>query len=475
MKAARILGLFAGSVRALAQENDHFPAVEVPRDIANALDIDPTLFGKSVFSITEDVAKRGEDDGAILEHAFGSFQKRQNPMKYRLSSAEEVGKLPDPFGGKRGIFFRGDSRPPSEIFRDGFVPKGKNTNLVRHLSFEGPSGLVSLSKSIFSAGRYAFGRPADGNQKGYIYVIAHSGVPRGFWVPGIYPPEKNPAVHRNQEFAVAGTVPGSSISHAYEVKLGFTFPDAVKRFKNPEYDLAHPGCLWNRRKRSECSPSTWKPEEEFPNAKAVVEAEQTLKGKGRPAGTPITENVFLRFLAETDVEFLRPLIDSIKSGECSAGDYHMALKRAMSETIDKRYTHFDGADETAASIAHMTLDIMSAARFGIPRGFWEDVVRNLPPIARKISKAKTTEEKLKIANTNINAVMRAWERTPVGTINEVLMGQSPRLLITTPVKNLIQLWSYTPLGLVIGLFAPADDLLKKLNVRDDFLKFGLIH
>lgn len=142
--------------------------------------------------------------------------KRQptNPPKI---SAEEASTKSVPGGGKSGVFYRGDSRSPAEIFKTGFAPQGADKSLQNHLSFVGGSGLVSLSRSRKSAESYAFGRSAENNQKGYIYVMVPKDIPNGYWVPEIYPPNKNPAVGANQEFAVDGAVPPSSISYAYEV------------------------------------------------------------------------------------------------------------------------------------------------------------------------------------------------------------------------------------------------------------------
>ncbi|KAM3447261.1 hypothetical protein MY5147_010026 [Beauveria neobassiana] len=118
---------------------------------------------------------------------YAEVTKRSDPpLPPKTVTAEVASKMKSPGGGKDGLFYRGDSRPPAVVFAEGFSPQGSNQNLQNHLSFAGNSGLVSVTRSP---------QPAE----------------------SIYPLEKNPAVTHNQEFAVISKVPKSSISHAYEV------------------------------------------------------------------------------------------------------------------------------------------------------------------------------------------------------------------------------------------------------------------
>ncbi|KAK8912212.1 hypothetical protein VCV18_012703 [Metarhizium anisopliae] len=167
-------------------------------------------------------------------------------------SADEASQI-KVSGGKQGVFYRGDSRSPAEVFKSGFTPQGGDTNLQHHLSFAGNSGFISVTRSPQSAERYAFGRTGAQKDKGYIYVIAPNDVPRGFWVPGIYPSDR--AVINNQEFVVQGAVPGSSIAHAYEVSKGKSSDRSVK-IKNENYVLKKsPGCFGLKSKRALCDPA----------------------------------------------------------------------------------------------------------------------------------------------------------------------------------------------------------------------------
>ncbi|EFY93317.1 hypothetical protein MAC_00555 [Metarhizium acridum CQMa 102] len=205
-----------------------------------------------------------------------------NPPK--IISAEEGSKLKSTGTGKTGVFYRGDSRPPSEIFASGFQPQSGNTNLQHHLEFKGDSAFVSLSRSPESAQNYASGRSANNSQKGYIHVIAPKDVPEGHWIPGIYSPDKNPEVKRNQEFAVKGSVPGSSVSHAYEVTRDNPSARSSK-IRNEGYSLRSAGrCVLQRKRAVVCDPAGWAEEPKKTPPKQTGPGEDDGKGKGKGEG-----------------------------------------------------------------------------------------------------------------------------------------------------------------------------------------------
>ncbi|KFG81382.1 hypothetical protein MANI_016364 [Metarhizium anisopliae] len=191
--------------------------------------------------------------GAILKRQASPKHTASRPAKlppieeHPVISAKEASRIKLPGGGKPGVFYRGDSRPPEQVFASGFAPRGHDLSLQRHLSFVGESGLVSLSRSRRSAEGYAFGRTGAKTGRGYVYVVSPTDVPDGYWVPGLFPPEKNPAVGHNQEFAAAGPIPGSSISHAYEVYEDDP-SDRSRKIKNDNYALREaPGCVHMKR------------------------------------------------------------------------------------------------------------------------------------------------------------------------------------------------------------------------------------
>lgn len=169
----------------------------------------------------QEQAVAGKGDGKFW---FGS--KTQGAGK---SSAAKPGD---------SYLYRGDSRPPvvgasgsKGVFNEGFVPKGQNKDLQAHLSHRGDSGYVSMSSSQTSAQRYAYGATGARQKEGYMYVVKPDNLGDGVWVPGKY--GKDPAVQRNQEYAVEGRIPASNIVGAYHYTKGSTKPD--KWMDNPGY------------------------------------------------------------------------------------------------------------------------------------------------------------------------------------------------------------------------------------------------
>ncbi|KAG8421705.1 hypothetical protein J3458_003557 [Metarhizium acridum] len=98
---------------------------------------------------------------------------------------------------------------------------------------------------------------------------------------------------------------------------------------------------------------------------------------------------FLHFLTELDPGFIRPLVEAIQSGEITVSDIQLAFKRALSETMEKRWTDFESGEKAAEILKNIVVDIFATVRYATPPGFWQDVARNLPDIAREVSKAQT--------------------------------------------------------------------------------------
>ncbi|KAM3453103.1 hypothetical protein MY3296_004030 [Beauveria thailandica] len=234
---------------------------------------------------------------------------RERPPPPKTITAEVASKMKSPGGGKDGLFYRGDSRPPAVIFAEGFAPQGTNKDLHNHLSFGGNSGLVSVTRSPQTAERYAFGRSADGATKGYIYVINGKDLPDGYWVPGIYSPEKNPAVARNREFALVDKVPGSSISHVYEVTSDKPSSRSTK-IKNDNYAYKKsPSCFGFLGKRATCDPANYKPE---PTKARRVRAKVSTKFR---AGARAGRAVAFALLAP----YAHDILDMVKSWDNPIG------------------------------------------------------------------------------------------------------------------------------------------------------------
>lgn len=217
----------------------------------DGVEVEGNIIIKPIFDILSDQNGRVATAGSRGEAA--DLLRRTKPATPATISAAEASKAKMPGLGERGLFYRGDPRSYTEIFQKGFTPQGSDMNLQHHLSFTGKSGFVSVTRSPTTAEIYAFGRTDAKVEKGYIYVIAPEGMPDGYWVPGIFLPEKNPAVRRNLEFAVAGPVAAQNIVFAYEVSR--KNPGAKgKRIANENYRAKSlPPCLG--RKRTLCDPA----------------------------------------------------------------------------------------------------------------------------------------------------------------------------------------------------------------------------
>jgi RHS repeat-associated protein len=71
----------------------------------------------------------------------------------------------DPWGwAKSKCLFRGDERSPDEVFKTGFQPRGKETDLFKYALYNVPSAYVSTSTSVKIAQEFASGN-------GYVYTI----------------------------------------------------------------------------------------------------------------------------------------------------------------------------------------------------------------------------------------------------------------------------------------------------------------
>ncbi|PHH59512.1 hypothetical protein CDD81_3127 [Ophiocordyceps australis] len=183
--------------------------------------------------------------------AYPSLARRGKPDGRREGiSAEQASQEEVPDGSDVGVFFRGDSRAPEEVFRDGFRPQGANMDLQQHLSFAGGSGYVSLSRSQAASRLYAFGRSADGNSAGYVYVVVPEQLPEGYYIPRLFPNDRT--VRINREFAVAGAIPAGSIAGAYtyengiaDVPTGWLPNQGYAYSEHRRYDPSRDWCFGN--------------------------------------------------------------------------------------------------------------------------------------------------------------------------------------------------------------------------------------
>ena len=124
-------------------------------------------------------------------------------------------------GGKTYVY-RGDSRPPDVVFREGFTARGTDLDIRRHLSGGSLNdGFVSTTRSVSVAIYYAVQRARDNQQsEGYLYEIE---VPTDetddgrLWRDIAAEDPINAAAHHNAEIAHVGDIPGSLIRRATPV------------------------------------------------------------------------------------------------------------------------------------------------------------------------------------------------------------------------------------------------------------------
>ncbi|KXO06766.1 hypothetical protein AKG98_2860 [Moritella sp. JT01] len=132
--------------------------------------------------------------------------------------------------------YRGDSRNPLDVFRDGFVAQGNNIDPMAHLSFRGDSALVATTKLKSQAATYAFGRTGAKVDTGFLYKIKGCiDRPDAFDVVRRYP--KDPAAIRNQEVLFQHLILPENIAGAYRVTGNRYFP-SISRWnfiRNPNF------------------------------------------------------------------------------------------------------------------------------------------------------------------------------------------------------------------------------------------------
>ncbi|KJZ80020.1 hypothetical protein HIM_00734 [Hirsutella minnesotensis 3608] len=390
-------------------------------------------------------------------------------------------------GSPKGIFYRGDTRPPAVIFKEGFTPRGTDMNLDNHLNFKGESGYISVSRSRDEAIRYAFARQGEGVQKSYVYTIAPQNLHEGYWMPRLFP--NKPDIVRADEYAVGGSIDPKSIQGVYDYqKTGsqepvktrfrrngiFAFLTCRRKTKRaegacvpapdimpsdpssrptPEEDEAtrKPGSDEHAEKdrpKPETGDGDKKEPHKAPGVRppssgdsaknpqtqpAPDDAEKEKAKKPQGSGDPgqkqrfspkIPWEGFADWAQGFDTEAWKRIADSIAAGKATEQDYAMAIKKSMSDVLQEREFNFGSVDDGLKTLSHWAMDGASLARFQPPPGLMEDFVQKIVQNAELIHQGKTPEEKLAIANANISTIAQVWSKTPVGIFNEELMKQS---------------------------------------------------
>ncbi|KZZ89413.1 Bordetella pertussis toxin A [Moelleriella libera RCEF 2490] len=180
----------------------------------------------------------------------GIDRRTKRAVEPHVMTAADVAATRAAARSKQGVFYRGDSRPPEEVFEHGFEPMGTDADLSRHLSFSGNSRYVSLTRSRATAAAYAFGRTGGKTTVGYLYRLAPNDIGDGYWIPGML---KGAEVDFNQEFAVIGAVRRESIQGVYILqKEG----DRVRKTWRPNPHFAYQKylCSLSRKKKKRGTP-----------------------------------------------------------------------------------------------------------------------------------------------------------------------------------------------------------------------------
>nr|WP_052679370.1 RHS repeat-associated core domain-containing protein [Vibrio parahaemolyticus] len=175
----------------------------------------------------------GQDDEFIRHVNDGG-----NPETFENSLATGFSYGYSDTSKKQSKLYRGDSRPPEEIFKNGFIALGGNADPTAHLSFRGDSAFIATTKVKSQAATYSFGRSDQRIETGYLYKIKGLGMEtKTFDVEARYPNE--PAVKRNQEVLVLQQVAPQHIAGAYKVRGNRFTPSVGRRFiKNPNFEAS---------------------------------------------------------------------------------------------------------------------------------------------------------------------------------------------------------------------------------------------
>ncbi|KJZ75365.1 hypothetical protein HIM_05291 [Hirsutella minnesotensis 3608] len=197
--------------------------------------------------------------------------------------------------------------------------------------------------------------------------------------------------------------------------------------------------------------------------------QKTKKRKTNRKLSRISDNKFLQFVAETNPEDFESFFDELLKGKLTVADCLLAFKRAVSETIDARWTDFGNGETAMRTISNLVLDGYSTLRFKAPSGFWRDVLTRLVVIAREIHKATTYDEKMAIAEENINMVTQAWSKTPLGVFNRILMEGAAKdePVAKSAALGIHEVWSeYTLFGLLMNKVLPIKKWIRGTSHRE---------
>lgn len=160
------------------------------------------------------VLLRARDQENVLAKDEGPAAEQAPPPK---KTPAPVAKGWKDYAASKGVdtskaVFRGDSRPPSTVFQQGFQPKGTSTDLLDYAKNNTPSTFVSTSTDETVGAQFAQ-ESAQDRGSGYMYVVSPSadGIDVNQTLGSA-----SPYSYEN-EIAFPGGIPGSDILGAQQI------------------------------------------------------------------------------------------------------------------------------------------------------------------------------------------------------------------------------------------------------------------
>ncbi|PHH72129.1 putative enterotoxin [Ophiocordyceps australis] len=165
-------------------------------------------------------------------------------------------------------------------------------------------------------------------------------------------------------------------------------------------------------------------------------------------------------LNKNNTPFWQELVDGLKKSEFTIADCQIGFKKALSNTLNRRYTEFDNVDHALGSIFNIAMDMADVFTLRPPPGFYMDLIAEIPRECKAVAAAKTPEDKLKVASEDVDTLVQVWsDYTPVGIETQTWAERLAKNPNVTPVKavetTIYDFWSFTPIGWLFNQAFPS--------------------
>ncbi|PHH66087.1 putative enterotoxin [Ophiocordyceps australis] len=165
-------------------------------------------------------------------------------------------------------------------------------------------------------------------------------------------------------------------------------------------------------------------------------------------------------LDKNNTPFWQELVDGLKNSEFTIADCQIGFKKALSNTLNRRYTEFENADHALGSIFNIAMDTFDLVTLRPPAGFYMDLVAEIPKECKAVAAAKTPEEKLKVASEDVDTLVQVWsDYTPVGIETQRWAERLAKNPDIKPIKavetTIYDFWSMTPIGWLFNKAFPS--------------------